>query len=225
MQHKIYQATLEWITQITPTVISVRFKIPQTERFTFQAGQYVQIFLPNGHEEICKPFSIASPPSENGTMELCMKQPYPENLIEGKTYKIIGPLGTFTLENPEHSDLLFVAMGTGIAPFRSMISALFRGRFNKEIWLIFGVRHEDEILYNHEFEALQKKHSNFHFIPIVSQPKNWLGEIGYVQEKLKTHISNPKNKRAYICGSSTMIYEVKKSLSEIGFSPEKINFE
>jgi len=225
MDHKIYQATLERITKITPTVTSVRFKISKMEKFTFQAGQYVQIFLPNGQEEICRPFSIASPPTENGTMELCMKQLYPESLIEGKTYKIRGPFGTFTVENPEDSDLLFVATGTGIAPFRSMISALFHGGFNNEIWLFFGVRHEDEILYNHEFEALQKKHPNFHYIPIVSQPKNWLGEIGYVQEKLNTHISNPKNKRAYICGSSNMIHEVKLSLSQIGFSPEKINFE
>ena len=225
MEHKIYQATLERITKIAPTVKSVLFKIPKMEKFTFQAGQYVQIFLPNGQEEIGMTFSIASPPSENGYLELCMKQPYPENLIEGKTYKIIGPLGNFTVKNPGDSDLLFVAMGTGIAPFRSMISALFHGGFNKEVWLIFGVRHEDEILYNHEFEALQKQHPNFHFIPIVSQPRNWVGEVGYVQEKLNAHISHPQDKRAYICGSSNMINEVKKSLSEIGFSPEKIYFE
>jgi len=222
MEHKIYQAALERITKIAPTVKSVLFKIPKMEKFTFQAGQYVQIFLPNGHEEVCRPFSIASPPSENGTIELCMKQQYLKNLIEGKTYKIIGPLGNFTVENPGDSDLLFVATGTGIAPFRSMISALFHGGINKEVWLIFGVRHEDEILYNHEFEALQKQHPNFHFIPIVSQPRNWVGEVGYVQEKLKAHISPHHDKRAYICGSSNMINEVKKSLSEIGFSPEKI---
>ena len=232
MPSDLFKATFDHITEMTPSVRNFSLRISDPERFRFQAGQYVNLCIPNGNREIRVPLSIASSPVHHTHVEFCMKRTHGGPVSEffhrlsgGETIKIEGPQGQFTLKNPGASDLLFAATGTGIAPIRSMIFSLFDQPFTKEARLFFGVRHENEILYRHEFEALQKAHSNFTFVPVVSRPKKWEGEVGYVQEKIKERIQNPQGKEAYICGLPKMVKEVKTLLSDLGFSPHQIHFE
>jgi len=229
---KILTATFDHISELTPTVRNFFLKISEEENFTFQAGQFMNLYIPNGDGEILVPLSIASSPANNCYVEFCMKRTHGGRVSEffhqisgGETIKLEGPYGRFTLEHPELSDLLFAATGTGIAPIRSMIFSLFHKSFKKEVWLFFGVRHENEILYHHEFEELQKLHPNFHFIPVVSKPKNWQGEVGYVQEKLRECIKHPEGKEAYICGLPRMVKEVRTILTDLGLSVDHIHFE
>jgi len=229
---KILKTTFDHISELTPSVRNFFLKISEEENFTFQAGQFMNLYIPNGEGEILVPLSIASSPANNCYVEFCMKRTHGGRISEffhqisgGETIKLEGPYGCFILEHPELSDLLFAATGTGIAPIRSMIFSLFHKSFKKEVWLFFGVRHENEILYYRDFEELQKLHPNFHFIPVVSKPKNWQGEVGYVQEKLGECIKHPEGKEAYICGLPKMVKEVRTILTDLGLSVDHIHFE
>ncbi|NIQ14749.1 MAG: hypothetical protein GTO02_10230, partial [Candidatus Dadabacteria bacterium] len=170
--------------------------------------------------------------TRNGHLEFCIRQNregilpnYFNQITEGKQIKVEGPFGQFTISNPGSADLLFVATGTGISPIRSIIFSLFSQPFKKEVWLFFGVKNEGEILYRNEFQELQKQHPNFHFIPTLSKPGRWEGEMGYVQEKIKALVKHPETKEAYICGQPLMVKEVRALLAEIGIDQNKTFFE
>lgn len=202
--------------------------------FDFEAGQFVNAMAPSGPDGkiIKRPYSIASPPHWKGYIDLVWKRVeggfmtnYLWKLKQGDRLQIQGPLGRFCLKQPLPKRLVFVATGTGIAPFRSMIVELFKQGTTSEVWLIFGNRYETDILYDEEWQALAARHANFHYVPTVSRPKTWTGEREYVQKALAKSIPSPQDTHLYICGLTNMINDVNGTALEMRFAKEQIFFE
>jgi ferredoxin-NADP reductase len=206
------------------------------DHFDFEAGQFLNILIPaDVHPEkkaVKRPYSIASPPIWNGTLDLCWKRVaggfatnYLWTLKKGDKLQIQGPLGRFVLKPELPKGIIYVSTGTGIAPFRSMIHVLLDRKAPVQIWNIFGNRFEEDILYREEFETLERTHPNFKNIFTVSRPKTWKGETQYVQHMLKKYIPDAKDKQIYICGLTAMINEVQAAALEMGFTKEQIHYE
>lgn len=224
---------LEKVFDLTPTVKTFRLRFPQGKSVSFKAGQFCSVHIPQEEKVLRKPYSIASAPYEEGYLDLCIKLVeggYATNwfweLKEGAEVVITIPYGGFLLKQPIDYDPVFIATGTGLAPLRSMIKELFKNNFQRETWLIFGVRYEDELLYDNEWKELAAAHKNFHYVPTVSRPRQkGTEEVGYVQEALKKHISSPAGKAIYVCGLIPMIQAVEKAAAEIGFDKAHVHFE
>ena len=110
----------------------LEFEVEGVPRFGFVAGQWLSVkaHTPEG-EEITRAYSIASAPSANGHFAFCLNRVqdgfmsnYLCDLEEGAEISFQGPFGDFILR-PRLRDTVFIATGTGIAPFRSMLHALF----------------------------------------------------------------------------------------------------
>src|SRR6202142_2013702 len=106
----------------------LEFEVRDVPRFGFVPGQWLSLKAntPDG-EEITRAYSIASPPSENGHVAFCLNRVdngFMSNhlcsLVEGSEITFQGPFGDFIL-HPPMRDTIFIATGTGIAPFRSML--------------------------------------------------------------------------------------------------------
>ncbi len=229
---EIFQTTFESSYDMGAQTKHFRFKLHNP--FSFQAGQFVMVYALNEPENRKRPYSIASPPSLQGALEFCLNRVeggfmsnYLCDLKGGETVPMEGPYGKFTIREPMEKGVLFVATGTGIAPFRSQINDLFETRKaqDKEIWLVYGIRYETDILYKEEWEKLAAARPNFHYIQTISRPKTWTGEKGYVQEKIKKFIQDPQGLDVYICGLPAMVEDVQKTCAEIGFPKEKVHFE
>jgi NAD(P)H-flavin reductase len=91
--------------------------------------------------------------------------------------------------------------------------------------LYFGVRHEDEILYEADWNRLKSSHAGFRFVPTVSRPRAWSGRVGWVQSALRETLTDPTTKIAYVCGLVPMVKEVKALLLELGVPREQIHTE
>lgn len=229
-----YVTTLEKIFHLSPTVRTFRLRFPQGKGFAFTPGQFCMVDVPEGGKVKKKAYSIASAPEESEYLDLCIKlvegglaTNWFWSLKEGDEVSLGGPYGNFVLpENPEEN-LIFVATGTGLSPFRSMLRQLYKpgSKFDREVWLIFGVRYDNEVLYDDEWRSLAADHEKFHYIPTVSRPDKWEGEVGYVQTKLEKFIDSPKGKQLYICGLVPMIEAVEKTAIEMGFDLHQIHFE
>lgn len=201
--------------------------------FDFEAGQFLNIIIESDPAKpVKRSYSIASTPLWKGYLDLCWKKVeggfatgYLWTLKEGDKLKIQGPLGRFTVRRPLPETIAFVSTGTGIAPFRSMFHTLLAQNEKVQILNIFGNRYDEDILYQKEFEDLEKKYPNFKNVFTVSRPKLWAGEKRYVQHLLPIHIKNPATTHIYICGLTNMITEVQSAAAAMGMPKEQIFFE
>ncbi|MBI3413111.1 MAG: hypothetical protein HY051_03460 [Candidatus Aenigmarchaeota archaeon] len=198
----------------------------------FKPGQYFQIFIPEG-EETVKPYSVASPPSNRKYLEFCVKRVegghasnFMFNTEPGERLKMQGPMGRFVLQEQITNDIIFAATGTGISSIKPMIRTIFERGTDRQIWLFFGIRTENDIIYKKDFETLASKHKNFHFVPSLSRASEaWNGERGYVQDVMKRLIKDITNKDIYLCGVAEMVEQMRKIAEQLGFPKEKIHFE
>ncbi|MBI2971607.1 MAG: hypothetical protein HYY37_04295 [Candidatus Aenigmarchaeota archaeon] len=212
-------ATVREVIHETSTTFLVRLALP--EPLVFKPGQYVMVQIDDEH---VKPYSIASPPSEKAYIEFCIRRveggyvsSYMYNLKPNQRLKLMGPVGSFVLREVT-TDIVFLATGTGISSLKGMIDTIFERGTEKEIWLFFGNRTEDEIIYREHFEELAKQHKNFHFIPCLSRASDiWKGERGYAQDVMKKHLANPKEKDVYICGVAAMVEQAAGVCKAMGF--------
>lgn len=214
----------------------LEFEVEGLTRFGFVPGQWLSVKAntPEG-EEITRAYSIASPPSENGRVAFCLNRVqdgfmsnYLCSLNEGAKISFQGPFGDFILR-PPIGDTVFIATGTGIAPFRSMLHWLLADRERHQghqFWLLFGARYEQDIYYREEFERLAAGHSNFQFLPTLSRgAPEWKGRRGYVQEHLAEVVGTRTDMHAYICGLDNMIKLNRELLKGLGWDRKSIRYE
>lgn len=226
------------IRPLSETVKHYRLQFDKGATFSFKAGQFLMIHVPKagGPKPVRRAYSIASPPDDAAgvevTAEIVVKRVegglasnWLDSLKMGASVHIDGPWGAFVLPPVLPKELVFVCTGTGIAPFRSQIKTLMHEKSDVKMTLIFGVRFENEILYDEEWKAIAKVNPNFKYIPTVSRPKDWGGETGYVQTKIAQFAPPSPDRKIYICGLWDMISAVEKTCLELGYDKKQIHYE
>ena len=174
-------------------------------------GQSIGI-IPDGLDKNGKPhklrlYSIASTRHgdhvDDKTISLCVRQleyKHPEtgetvygvcstylcNLQPGADVKITGPVGKEMLlpEDP-NANIIMLATGTGIAPFRAFLWRMFKDnerqknpdyQFKGLAWLVFGIATSPNILYKEELEELQQRYpDNFRLTYAISREQTKSG--------------------------------------------------
>lgn len=217
---------------MTDDVFELKFETASP--FSFQAGQYISIKITDNPASPCfRAYSISSSPQNANIVELCVKfveggraSTWLKSLNEGMEIDFLGPIGKFILKNAKEN-ILFVATGTGVAPFKAIIEDELAKGNQKEMTLMFGVRHFKDIFYKEFFENLAAKHPNFHLKITLSRPEsdNWNGNTGRVTDLLQTATLDSQNTEVYICGLKDMIESVTTLLKEKNFPDEAVNFE
>ncbi|PIQ82259.1 MAG: oxidoreductase [Candidatus Omnitrophica bacterium CG11_big_fil_rev_8_21_14_0_20_64_10] len=230
---EISEVTVQQIVDLGNETRHYELAFPEGKRVQFTAGQFVAVLCPHQGKVIRRAYSIASPPERSDQLDLCIKRVeggvvtnWFWTLKVGDRIKVHGPFGKFILPEPADFDPLFVATGTGIAPFRSMIHHLLKSGFTRRIDLLFGSRYETMIPYDAEWRRLAEDHSNFHYLPTISRPgAGWTGETGYVQTKIEPHFGKTAGRRVYICGLNEMIQAVREACLQRGYDPKQVEFE
>ena len=112
-----------------------------------------------------------------------------------------------------------------MAPFRSMVKHLLHRNVTRNIWLLVGTRYEHALLYESEFRSLAALRHNFHYIPTVSRPKEWRGEVGHIQQTFQKHITDISDKEIYLCGWLEVVKAIYTDLQSFGVPKEKLHYE
>lgn len=226
------QTTVDQVTILSYNVRNFRLRLAQPKRLEFEPGQFVIVHVPKDGSSVKRAYSIACPPHEEGVIELCIQHveggaasTFFWQLKEGMPVTLSGPHGRFTLKQPITYEPVFMATGTGVAPFRSMLKHLFHVNVTQPIWLLFGTRYEHALLYEAEFRAMASLRHNFHYIPTVSRPKDWHGETGHIQQTFQKHLTDFANKEIYVCGWLEVVKAVVKDLQGFGVPAEQLHYE
>jgi CDP-4-dehydro-6-deoxyglucose reductase len=234
MKQQFYDAEIIGMEDVNAAVRRFYFRVPHMQQFVFKPGQFVMLNLPIESKVSYRSYSIASAPAADNTFELIIVLNPPgmgtphmwEHYRVGSIVPVAGPIGKFTLPPSLDRDLCFIATGTGIAPLRSMIRYIIEQHIpHKHIYLVFGNRHESDILYRTEWEQLQTTHPQFTFIPVLSRAHQWSGKHGYVHPVYEELFSDKRPAYFYLCGWSAMLREARERLSQLGYSKEFIKFE
>lgn len=135
------------------------------------------------------------------------------DLREGDEVAVTGPAGkTFLLPDDPDTNLILVATGTGIAPFRAFLRRIYlelpewRGR----VYLFFGVRTAAECLYRDELEGFADRDS-YRFVTAFSREHQTVdGKRMYVHHREAEHMDdlwpllNDPATRMFVCGLKGM---------------------
>jgi len=218
-------------------IVSSRDQTPTTRSFNlrpqgtashhginFEPGQ-VAILKVGGEQGY---FAFAGAP-DDPELEVLVKQKIGASKIiydmnVGQTLELVGIAGHgFALDKQQQHDLVFVAMGTGVAPLRSALRYVLK-RKNEfgQLVVLYGARTPDDFCYRHEVDSWAD--AGVELRQVISRPDghDWSGPTGYVQSLLDHVLPNLPSPVALICGSLEMMNETKQTLTSLGFKTEKI---
>jgi len=148
----------------------------------------------------------------------------------GDEIKMTGPVGKAMLlpEEDPKKNLIMVATGTGIAPYRAFIRRLFTedtpaaGAYKGLAWLFLGVANSDAILYDEEWQEVLKNNDNFRLDYALSrEATNKKGGKMYIQDKVEEYADEVfdmlDNGSAvmYFCGLKGMMPGIEEMLKGV----------
>ena len=204
---KDYTTTVLARRWLTEKVIEIELTRPPS--FQFTPGQRIRFY----HETMQRDYSLLTTPA-GSSLALCVfnveKGQFSPVLAEaeiGMKFSFTGPYGYFTYR-PSQRPAIFVATGTGIAPFLSI------GRSGvTEFTLLHGVRTASDLHYQDFFRRTARS-----YVPCLTESPDQAGGIengfaGRVTQYLQEYLP-PSTYDFYLCGRQEMIRDVTLLVDE-----------
>lgn len=202
----------------------------------FRAGQYIGITIEINGVRTSRPYSLVSSPNQLAYYEIAIKRkdegfvsPYIlDNLKEGDILEATEPMGNFYYNRIFHGkNLVFIAGGSGIAPFISMLRDISERVLSLNIWLIFGCLTEKDILFREELEDIQNRRLNTRVKYVLSEAgPEWAGACGFItKEEILKEIGSIDNKFFYVVGNRLMYFFVQEQLGTMRVPKHRVIYE
>ena len=185
---------------------SLEIRLEKPPLFTFQPGQRICLI----YNAVERDYSMVSNPTDNDLI-LCIRNvkegmlsPQLSSVTMGTRLEFTGPHGYFTFQ-PSPRPAIFVATGTGIAPFCSIVSSGVT-----DITLLHGVTLADDLYYADFLRSAVKS-----YIPCLSKPDESSEDYitGRVTDYLQQQLA-PGAYDFYLCGRSEMIRDATLLIDE-----------
>jgi CDP-4-dehydro-6-deoxyglucose reductase len=230
-----FEAQLVSARTLAPSVRELTFERTDGAPMAFEPGQWINLVWSGEGSELKRAYSIASAPSGTPRFELAVTRveggPGSTRLHamrEGERIRCVGPSGFFARRADDPTPAVFVATGTGLTPLRSMIAAALGVGSKAPMRLVFGVRHEADVLYRDELARWERDHGvRVHVV--LSQPNpGWNGLSGWVQHHLVALAPELRGPDAvlWVCGLDRMVSAVRAlAKDELGLDRKRIKHE
>ncbi|HEY4485283.1 MAG TPA: FAD-binding oxidoreductase [Nitrospiria bacterium] len=215
----------------TPDIKSFRLDLAGHKPFVFRPGQFVilttEVWNPKRQRmgPVNRAFSISTSPTDEDYIEIAARR-YPEGRITpwlhdtvrvGDRVTVKGPEGRFIFKEGESDELILIAGGIGVAPFRSMIRYILARNLPVRVSLFYSARTPGDFSFAAEFDALARRHDNFRLILTVTRPgAPWSGRTGrFDLEFFREHLGGP-TAPYYLCGPDSLIDDGLRILRGLG---------
>jgi Na+-transporting NADH:ubiquinone oxidoreductase subunit F len=235
---RLYQAKVAEVVNLNYDTRRFRFALAEPAAMDFTAGQYVQIACPaykKGVEDVSRAYSIASDPKDNRFIDLIVRR-VPGGICTtwmfdyvkaGDAVELTGPYGEFRLSDTQ-SPMIFIAGGSGMAPFISILHQMRNTGSTRHAEYFFGGNGICDLYLHEQMAGFEKELSGFRFIPVVSRPSpedGWQGQTGLVTDAVKKNFTDLSGYEGYLCGSPGMIDASIKTLIGLGMPENKIYYD
>ena len=221
--------TVEEVRKLSPSSIGLAVKMASGANLPFLPGQYVNMGLPGSSET--RSYSFSSLPKD-GLVEFFIRN-LPGGAMSGylfdrakpgDTLSIRGPYGSFYLRDITRPQL-FLAGGTGLAPFLSMLEKISGTEPKHPIRLIYGVTNDVDLVEVEKIEAFAAQIPGFSFTTCVAEQTSQHARKGFVTDHITDEHLNGGDVDVYLCGPPPMVDAVEAALAARGVKPARLYFE
>lgn len=208
--------------QETPEVTTFIFE--PLESLTWHPGQYLHYVLhhlPTDDRGSDRWFTNAAAPFENH-VRITTRQTTDKgssfkkklfSLVEGKKIEMSVIEGDFIVAD-ENQELVFIAGGIGITPFRSILTQLDHDKKPINVTLLYSNR-DQNIVYKDELEEIAKNNSNFK-IHYIFSPEH------IDEAKIKDVVPDLQKPLFYISGPEPMVDALGETLKKMGVAEDRL---
>jgi CDP-4-dehydro-6-deoxyglucose reductase/ferredoxin-NAD(P)+ reductase (naphthalene dioxygenase ferredoxin-specific) len=216
------------LDHLTHDIRRVRLAVESGGPFTFSAGQYASLRFAGQKP---RDYSMANRPDE-ALLDFHIRRMgasgasayVAERLAIGDDVVVEGPYGSSWLRERHTGPILAIAGGSGLAPIKSIVETALGIGMKQPIHLYFGARDERDIYLEDHFRALERQHTNFRFIPVLSQPSAATARrTGFVHEVAAREIADLDGAKAYLAGPPVMVEAATALFQAQGLRREDIH--
>lgn len=220
----------------TPTVRTLQLVVPGWPGH--RPGQHLDIRLtaPDGYRAQ-RSYSIATP-ADGERLDLGVERledgevsPYLNGeLRPGDQLELRGPIGGYFVWEPSAAEpVLLIGGGSGVVPLMAMARARRDAGSNVRMRWLSSSRTVADVVYRAELDALASAGDGFELFQTVTRdaPDGWAGHHGRIDEALLSQVAWPPDTgaRIYICGPTTFVEAMARTLLKLGHNPSTIKTE
>lgn len=223
------------IEKTTPNVTLFRFKATDGAKVEFTPGMFVMVYhrdQATGKDE-GRAFSIASSPNSS-ELEFAISMIHGrfttvlDTAKIGDKFYITGPHGQFKFNVNDKEKFLFLAGGTGIAPFLSMLRQMREAKAKLDAVMFYSVKFPSEIIAKQELDGIERD-TGMKMVVTVTRPQpsdNWQGETGHVNaDMVAKYVKDVTERDCYICGPPEFVKALKAMEIACGVDEKRISAE
>lgn len=224
-----HSATIAAVGPLSASTIGLSVELENAGGLAFLPGQYVKVEIPG--TALTRAYSFSSPPGGGGASFVVRNVPQGrmsgflvDQARPGQRIALTGPFGSFYLRELARP-ALFLAGGTGIAPFLSMLEVLARQGCAYPVRLVFGVTFEHDLVALEQLDAIKQKLPNFEYRTCVADGASGHARKGYVTGHIEPEWLNDGEVDMYLCGPVAMVEAVRGWLQASAQTPKNFFYE
>jgi benzoate/toluate 1,2-dioxygenase reductase subunit len=224
-----HDGKLATIDKLTESTIHFSIDVDQPGQLGFLPGQYVNVEIPGS--DASRSYSFSSAPGASRAAFVVRNVPdgrmsryLSEQAQPGQRITFSGPYGSFYLREPVRP-VLFLAGGTGIAPFLSMLQALSANGSTQPVRMVYGVTHDIDLVATAQLDEAQRALAQFEYRTCVADAASTHARKGYVTEHVDPAWLNDGDVDVYLCGPVAMVDAVQNWLRDSGITPAHFYYE
>jgi benzoate/toluate 1,2-dioxygenase reductase component len=224
-----HEGTVAAIDVLSETTTQLSIALNDRGALGFLPGQYVNIQIPGTDQT--RSYSFSSGPGASEVTFLLRNTPTGalatycrERGKVGDRVEFQGPLGSFYLR-PVKRPVLFLAGGTGLAPFLAMLDKLSRDGAEHPVHMIFGVTNDPDLVKVDELENYTKTVPGFSYTCTIADEGSSYPNKGYVTRYIEQEHLNGGDVDVYLCGPPPMVDAVRGFLTAQSVTPTNFYYE
>jgi NAD(P)H-flavin reductase/hemoglobin-like flavoprotein len=204
--------------------------------YSYAPGQSFSMEIPQ-RPRLWRYYSPANAPRDDGTIDLHVQRidggqvsgPLIRSVKPGDVVRLGAPVGEqLTLPEDDDRDLMMVAGGTGLAPFRAVVEQIDR-RWEADgvapkVHLFHGVGVPWNLYGRETFNRLAAARPWFEYSEVVSDDPSYPGARGLVGS-VATADGPWEGRTALVCGGPRMVQHTVQALTGAGMPSEDIRYE
>lgn len=225
-------------TDETPEVLIIGFKPEDGQLTPFDPGMFAMVSgldMTTGQRYVARAYSIASDPSSPNMEFFVIKEPTHGDHIGrshfadvniGDPFLLRGPNGQFRFDPAKDNKVLFIAGGTGLAPFMSMLRHMKIIGADTDVNMLYSVKFPTEVIRKDELAAFSQQ-LKLKMTVTVTRPAEgdgWTEQTGHIDAAMiQKLVPDFAERMCYVCGPLTFVKAIKDAMTALNVPPTRVS--